>query len=129
MIVVDTNILAYFVVRGSFSKECSTLYERDPLWVAPSLRRLKIWDYRFTRMTSVCFGTVPTSHGVRNTWYHEAPCRLSASSTSGSASRAPVTVARRQASGGGAATPAPPLNDPSLELCAVPRNASSSGLP
>ena len=30
MIVVDTNILAYFVVRVSFSKECSTLYERDP---------------------------------------------------------------------------------------------------
>ena len=42
MIVVDTNILAYFVVRGSFSKECSTLYERDPLWVAPLLWRAEL---------------------------------------------------------------------------------------
>lgn len=42
MIVVDANILAYFVIPGSFSDDCSDLYDRDPVWMAPSLWRAEL---------------------------------------------------------------------------------------
>ncbi len=39
MIVVDTNVLAYFFMRGEHTTAAEELYERDPKWVAPSLWR------------------------------------------------------------------------------------------
>ena len=42
MIVVDANILAYFVLPGNFSEGCSALYDRDPVWMAPSLWRAEL---------------------------------------------------------------------------------------
>jgi predicted nucleic acid-binding protein len=37
MIVVDTNILAYFLIRGEYSEVVDRLYEVDPDWIAPRL--------------------------------------------------------------------------------------------
>ena len=39
MIVVDTNVLAYFFMRGEHTSASEALYERDPQWVAPLLWR------------------------------------------------------------------------------------------
>ncbi|MDX2000747.1 MAG: type II toxin-antitoxin system VapC family toxin [Thermoanaerobaculia bacterium] len=39
MIVVDSNILAYFYLPGDFTAEAQALFERDPDWVAPVLWR------------------------------------------------------------------------------------------
>lgn len=39
MIVVDTNIIAYFFVSGHHTKTCLELYENDKFWCAPYLWR------------------------------------------------------------------------------------------
>ena len=39
MIVVDTNVLAYFLMRGEHTSAAEALYERDAQWVAPILWR------------------------------------------------------------------------------------------
>jgi predicted nucleic acid-binding protein len=39
MIVVDTNILAYFYLPGIYTTAAEELYEHDPEWVAPILWR------------------------------------------------------------------------------------------
>lgn len=39
MIVVDSNVLAYFYLPGDFTAEAQALFERDPDWVAPVLWR------------------------------------------------------------------------------------------
>jgi predicted nucleic acid-binding protein len=39
MIVVDTNVIAYFFLRGEHTLAAEALYERDPDWVAPLLWR------------------------------------------------------------------------------------------
>ena len=35
MIVVDTNVLAYFLLPYEFSPQAEALFKRDPDWVAP----------------------------------------------------------------------------------------------
>ncbi len=37
MIVVDTNILAYFMIRGEYSEVVDRLYASDSDWIAPCL--------------------------------------------------------------------------------------------
>ena len=37
MIVVDTNIMAYFLIRGEHSEAVDRLYAADPDWIAPRL--------------------------------------------------------------------------------------------
>ena len=37
MIVVDTNIIAYFLIRGKRSESIDRLFAKDPEWVAPRL--------------------------------------------------------------------------------------------
>ena len=37
MIVVDTNIIAYFLLRGDRSESIDRLYESDSDWIAPRL--------------------------------------------------------------------------------------------
>ena len=37
MIVVDTNVIAYLLMRGEHSAAADRLLERDPDWVAPRL--------------------------------------------------------------------------------------------
>lgn len=39
MIVVDTNILAYFLMPYEFSSQAEALYDRDPEWAMPILWR------------------------------------------------------------------------------------------
>ena len=39
MIVVDTNVLAYFYLPSELSPQAARLRERDPHWVAPHLWR------------------------------------------------------------------------------------------
>ncbi len=39
MIVVDTNVLAYFLLPCEFSRQAEGLFERDPDWAAPILWR------------------------------------------------------------------------------------------
>ena len=39
MIVTDTNLVTYLVVRNEFSELAATVYEKDPVWVAPLLWR------------------------------------------------------------------------------------------
>lgn len=37
MIVVDANVLAYFLISGANSAEADAVYSRDPRWIAPLL--------------------------------------------------------------------------------------------
>lgn len=37
MIVVDTNIIAYFLIRGDRSNDIDRLYQKDNAWIAPRL--------------------------------------------------------------------------------------------
>ena len=39
MIVVDTNVIVYFVVRGPLSAAAEALHDHDPHWIAPRLWR------------------------------------------------------------------------------------------
>ncbi len=39
MIVVDTNVLAYFLLPYEYSVQADALFKRDPEWVAPILWR------------------------------------------------------------------------------------------
>lgn len=39
MIVVDTNVITYLVLRGDYSGECEALYRSDCEWAAPRLWR------------------------------------------------------------------------------------------
>lgn len=39
MIVVDANVITYFVLKGDYSKECEDLFLWDSEWVAPRLWR------------------------------------------------------------------------------------------
>ena len=39
MIVADTNLIAYLLVDGPFTKEARAVYEKDNDWVAPSFWR------------------------------------------------------------------------------------------
>jgi predicted nucleic acid-binding protein len=49
MIVVDTNVLAYFFLRGEHTAAAEALYERDPQWVAPML-----WRSEFRNLLAGC---------------------------------------------------------------------------
>ncbi len=39
MIVVDTNVLAYFLIEGEHTREARGVFVRDPVWLAPPLWR------------------------------------------------------------------------------------------
>ena len=39
LIVADTNLIVYFLVRGIHTQQAEQVYRRDPLWLAPPLWR------------------------------------------------------------------------------------------
>ncbi len=50
MIVVDTNVVARFVLRGTDSGTADRVLERDPSWLAPALVRSEIRNVLATSM-------------------------------------------------------------------------------
>lgn len=47
MIVVDTNIITYFLISGNQTRKARALREFDPTWCAPSL-----WVHEFTNVVA-----------------------------------------------------------------------------
>lgn len=47
MIVVDTNVIAYLVLPGEFTKLADRLHRKDPEWIAP-----KLWLDEFLNILS-----------------------------------------------------------------------------
>lgn len=42
MIVVDSNIIAYFLLNNEFQEEAEAIYKKDPQWCAPLLWRSEV---------------------------------------------------------------------------------------
>ena len=51
MIVVDTNIIAYFFISGKFSETAEKVFAKDPEWTAPVL-----WRSEFRSVLTACVG-------------------------------------------------------------------------
>lgn len=51
MIVVDTNLIAYFFINGRFSETAERVFARDPQWTAPVL-----WRSEFRSVLTKCLG-------------------------------------------------------------------------
>jgi predicted nucleic acid-binding protein len=39
LIVADTNLIAYFLIKSGFTPEAHAVYQKDPEWVAPAFGR------------------------------------------------------------------------------------------
>jgi predicted nucleic acid-binding protein len=56
LIVADTNLIAYFLIKGPYTPEAEAVYEKDPEWAAPLLwrsefRNVLILSLRHARLT------------------------------------------------------------------------------
>ena len=48
MIVVDANVIAYFIVPGDITKHAEAVREKDPHWSAP-----KLWRYEMRNLLTL----------------------------------------------------------------------------
>ena len=42
MIVVDTNLIVYLLIKSEFTRDAESVYKKDPLWAAP-----RFWQSEF----------------------------------------------------------------------------------
>jgi predicted nucleic acid-binding protein len=42
LIVADTNLIAYFLIKSGFTPEAHAVYQKDPDWIAPVLWRSEL---------------------------------------------------------------------------------------
>jgi predicted nucleic acid-binding protein len=50
MIIVDTNVITYFFLRGERTRQTRLLFRRDPDWAAPILWRSEFRNVLFQRI-------------------------------------------------------------------------------
>ena len=49
MIVVDTNVISYFFIKGDFTDLAEKAFQKDPQWAAPLL-----WSSEFRNVLALC---------------------------------------------------------------------------
>jgi len=42
LIVADTNLIAYFLIKSGFTPDAHAVYQKDPDWIAPALWRSEL---------------------------------------------------------------------------------------
>jgi predicted nucleic acid-binding protein len=62
VIVVDTNVIAYFLLPGERMEEAERVFHRDPVWAAPLL-----WRSEFRNVRAVCLrqGRLSLDHALQ----------------------------------------------------------------
>lgn len=52
MIVVDTNVIAYLMIKGEFTDDANNVFKKDSDWIAPNL-----WKYEFLNILTTLINT------------------------------------------------------------------------
>ena len=55
MIVADTNLIAYFLIKSGFTPDAHAVYQKDPDWIAPALWRSEL---RNVLIQSLCHASL-----------------------------------------------------------------------
>jgi len=50
VIVADTNLIAYFLIDGPYTREAEAVYAKDPEWAAPLIWRSEFRNLLVTRL-------------------------------------------------------------------------------
>jgi predicted nucleic acid-binding protein len=55
LIVADTNLIAYFLIKSGFTPDAHAVYQKDPDWIAPALWRSEL---RNVLIQSLCHASL-----------------------------------------------------------------------